>query len=556
VITAVKGMRDILPPSSSAWNRVEAAAREVFRVYNYPEIRTPILEETALFVRGVGEDTDVVSKEMYTFEDRDGASLTLRPEATASVMRAYIEHRLDQIPGVKKYYYIGPMFRRERPQKGRFRQFYQIGAEAIGSESPMLDAEVIEMVVEVLRRAGIEGFTLLVNSIGDANCRPAYLALLKEKLRDAAPKMCGDCQRRAVTNPLRVLDCKVPEDQPIIDSLPAITDHLCDPCREHFASVRAHLDVRGIQYQLTPRLVRGLDYYMRTTFEITHGSLGSQNSVLGGGRYDGLAESLGSRVAAPGIGFSIGEDRLVMTVEEAHPDKFRPVVDVFLASLGEAAGLHASGIAAELRAHGVVVERSADRKLRRAFEVADKTGARLALTVGENEIGPGRYPLKRMSTGQQWLVARGDLVSEVRRLLALPAPERTGSRAQRLMSEAASGLLSGPQGAAEVARMVGSNIRRAAALSTTPLLEAEVGRGESAQRLTELIGSNAQSAAALPIAPNHGSEGLLREPVRRSRRRRDRARERRENYGSGRKEPDFETGTGREWGLQRLGGGA
>jgi histidyl-tRNA synthetase len=414
VITAVKGTRDILPPSSSVWNHVEAAAREVFRRYNYQEIRTPIFEETALFVRGVGEDTDVVSKEMYTFEDRDGSSLTLRPEATASVMRAFIEHRLDQIPGVKKYYYIGPMFRRERPQKGRYRQFFQIGAEAIGSESPMVDAEVIEMVIDVLRHAGIDGFTLLLNSIGDQNCRPAYLALLKEKLRDVAPKMCGDCQRRAVTNPLRVLDCKVPEDQPIIESLPHITDHLCEPCRVHFAAVRAHLDAVGIQYQVTPRLVRGLDYYMRTTFEITHGALGAQNSVLGGGRYDGLAESIGSRVAAPGIGFSIGEDRLVMAVEEAHPNEFKPSVDVFLATMGEAADLHAGPLAAELRDAGIVVERSVDRKLKRALEVANKMGARYALILGDNEIASGTYQLKDMATGEQRSLARGELAGAVK----------------------------------------------------------------------------------------------------------------------------------------------
>ncbi len=414
MITAVKGTRDILPPSSSVWNHVEAAAREVFRRYNYQEIRTPIFEETALFVRGVGEDTDVVSKEMYTFEDRDGSSLTLRPEATASVMRAFIEHRLDQIPGVKKYYYIGPMFRRERPQKGRYRQFFQIGAEAIGSESPMVDAEVIEMVIDVLRHAGIDGFTLLLNSIGDQNCRPAYLALLKEKLRDVAPKMCGDCQRRAVTNPLRVLDCKVPEDQPIIESLPHITDHLCEPCRVHFAAVRAHLDAVGIQYQVTPRLVRGLDYYMRTTFEITHGALGAQNSVLGGGRYDGLAESIGSRVAAPGIGFSIGEDRLVMAVEEAHPNEFKPSVDVFLATMGEAADLHAGPLAAELRDAGIVVERSVDRKLKRALEVANKMGARYALILGDNEIASGTYQLKDMATGEQRSLARGELAGAVK----------------------------------------------------------------------------------------------------------------------------------------------
>jgi histidyl-tRNA synthetase len=411
---AVKGMRDLLPPSTAVWNHVEEAAREVFRVYNYHEIRTPILEETALFVRGVGEDTDVVSKEMYTFEDRDGASLTLRPEATASVMRAYIEHRLDQIPGVKKYYYIGPMFRRERPQKGRFRQFYQIGAEAIGSESPMVDAEVIEMVIEVLRRAGIDGFHVMLNSIGDGNCRPAYLALLKEKLRDVASSMCGDCQRRAVTNPLRVLDCKVPQDQPIIETLPSIADHLCVPCREHFATVRAHLDARGIEYEVKPRMVRGLDYYMRTTFEITHGSLGAQNSVLGGGRYDGLAESLGSRVPAPGIGFSIGEDRLVMGAEEAHPDAWRPVTDVFLATMGDAADLHAGTLAAELRAAGIVVERSADQKLKRALEVANKMGARFALILGDDELASGTYMLKDMASGEQRKVARDELLGAIK----------------------------------------------------------------------------------------------------------------------------------------------
>ena len=243
----------------------------------------------------MGADTDIVGKEMYTLEDRDGSSLTLRPEATASVMRAYIEHRLDQIPGVKKLYYIGPMFRRERPQKGRFRQFYQIGAEAIGSESPLVDAEVIEMVMDILRRVGLEGFNLLLNSVGCPNCRPAYVDLLRDRLASVAPQMCGDCQRRAVTNPLRVLDCKVPEDQPIIETLPSILDHLCPECRAHFDFVKAHLASRGIAFEVRPRMVRGLDYYMRTTFEVTHGALGAQNSVLGGGRYDGLAEAIGSQ---------------------------------------------------------------------------------------------------------------------------------------------------------------------------------------------------------------------------------------------------------------------
>ena len=414
MIRAIKGTRDILPPSSAVWNHVESVTREVFRAYNYSEIRTPIFEETSLFARGVGEDTDIVGKEMYTWEDRDGTSLTLRPENTASVMRSYIEHRLDQVPGVKKLYYLGPMFRRERPQKGRYRQFYQIGAEAIGSESPIVDAEVIEMVIDLLTRAGLEGFHLILNSVGCSECRPGFMAMLREKLAGVAPTMCGDCQRRATTNPLRVLDCKVPEDQPIIETLPSILDHLCEACRAHFAVVRAQLDGRGIRYEVRPRLVRGLDYYMRTTFEVTHGALGAQNSVLGGGRYDGLAESIGSKVPAPGIGFSIGEDRLVMSLEDANPDRYKTSVDVFLAPLGEAAEQHAAGLAAELRGQGISVERSVDRKLKRAMEVANKIGARFALILGDNEIAAGTYVLKNMATGEQHSLERAALAAHIR----------------------------------------------------------------------------------------------------------------------------------------------
>jgi histidyl-tRNA synthetase len=413
MIKSVKGTRDILPPASAVWNRVEGVAREVFRTFNYHEIRTPIFEETALFARGVGEDTDIVGKEMYTWEDRDGTSITLRPEATASVMRAYIEHRLDQIPGVKKFYYIGPMFRRERPQKGRYRQFFQIGAEAIGSESPIVDAEVIEMVVELLRRAGLENFHLILNSVGNATCRPKFMAALKEKLATIAPTLCADCQRRATTNPLRVLDCKVPEDQAAIDTLPSILDYLCEECHAHFRVVQEHLRHRGISFEIRPRLVRGLDYYMRTTFEITHGSLGAQNSVLGGGRYDGLAEVLGSRVPAPGIGFSIGEDRLVMSVEEAQSGAEQTAVDVFLAPLGDAAEPHAVNLAAELRAAGISVERSVDRKLKRALETANKMGARFALIIGDNEIAAGTYLMKDMASGEQSPLRRDQLVEYI-----------------------------------------------------------------------------------------------------------------------------------------------
>ena len=387
----------MLPPSTDAWNRVEAAARAVFRAYNYREIRTPVLEETQLFARGVGVDTDIVTKEMYTFEDRDGTSLTLRPENTAGVIRAYLEHRLDQRPGVQKFYYIGPMFRRERPQKGRYRQFYQIGAEAIGSEAPAVDAEVIEMVVELLTSAGLEDFQLLINSVGDANCRPQYIERLREELKTMAPRMCGDCQRRAETNPLRVLDCKVEADQPIIDSLPSLVDHLCEPCRLHFDAVKRYLDDRGIAWRLTPRLVRGLDYYMRTTFEVVHGALGAQNSVLGGGRYDGLAESLGSRVRSPGIGFSIGEDRLVMSVEGGETPA---ALDLLIAPLGEPALRLAAVMARDLRRAGVAVE-VAEGRLKRAMELANKLGARFTLIVGDNELAAGRYALKNMTTGEQ-----------------------------------------------------------------------------------------------------------------------------------------------------------
>lgn len=415
MIRSVKGMRDILPPSSAVWNRVEAAAREVFRTYNYQEIRTPVLEETALFARGVGEETDIVSKEMYTFTDRDGSSLTLRPEATASVIRSYIEHRLDQRGGIQKLYYIGPMFRRERPQKGRFRQFYQIGAEAIGSESAAVDAEVIEMVAELLVRAGLEDFELLLNSVGCAACRPRFVALLRERLRGVVAEMCADCRRRAETNPLRVLDCKVPQDQPVIESLPSILDHLCEACRSHFEAVQAYLGDRDIRFQVRPRLVRGLDYYMRTTFEIVHGALGAQNSVLGGGRYDGLAEALGSKTAAPGIGFSIGEDRLVMSIEEkAGPEEAR--LDVLVAAIGEPAFRHAAVLARDLRRAGASVEVAAGGKLKRSLELANKLEARYALIVGENEQAARAYTLKDLASGEQATLGRDELIQKFQRV--------------------------------------------------------------------------------------------------------------------------------------------
>jgi len=413
VIRAVKGTRDILPPSSAVWNHVEQGARRVFQAFNYHEIRTPIFEETLLFARGVGEETDIVTKEMYTFEDRDGASLTLRPECTASVIRAYIEHRLDQLPGLQKLYYIGPMFRRERPQKGRYRQFYQIGAEAIGSDSPALDAEIVELAVEILRSAGLEGFQLLLNSVGCGECRSKFVSALREEVRSVAGALCPDCRRRAETNPLRVLDCKVESDQPVIDNLPSIMRFLCAACRRHFETVRQYLEDRSIAFEVRPRLVRGLDYYMRTTFEIIHGKLGSQNSVLGGGRYDGLAEALGSRVHSPGIGFSIGEDRLVMTLEENRPGAGAPRLDVFIAPLGEAAYRKTAALAARLRRQGRSVEVAPEGRLKRALELANKLGACYALIAGDDEIAAGKYQLKDMATGQQETLGETELLEKL-----------------------------------------------------------------------------------------------------------------------------------------------
>src|ERR1700749_457383 len=324
-LKAVRGTRDLLPPETALWSRIEATARQVFARYNFGEIRTPIFEDTSLFARGVGEETDIVSKEMFTWEDRARAasekpqSLTLRPENTAGVVRAYIEHKLGETGQLQKLYYIGPQFRRERPQKGRYRQFYQIGAEVIGppsagSESPLRDAEVLEMLATLLGELGITGWKLLLNSVGSASDRPRYLETLRAALEPVVPRMCPDCQRRAVTNPLRVLDCKPPEDQPIIAGLPRIWHSLDEGSKEHFAAVCTALDACGVAYEHDHRLGRGLDYYTRTTFEFVSNDLGAQNALLGGGRYDGLSEAIGGP-RAPGIGFAMGEDRLVLTLQ-------------------------------------------------------------------------------------------------------------------------------------------------------------------------------------------------------------------------------------------------
>jgi len=400
-IRSVRGMRDLLPPETNLWQRVEAEAHRIFAAYHYGEIRTPVMEQTGLFSRSVGADTDIVMKEMYTFEDRDDESLTLRPEATASVVRAYIEHSLYNQGGIHKLYYMGPMFRRERPQKGRYRQFYQIGAEVLGSENPLVDAEVLEMLVLFLERLGIREYQLLLNSVGCPRCRAEYLAVLREALQGVKGSMCADCLRRAETNPQRVLDCKVEADQPIIEKLPKIIDHLDPECRRHFDRVTSELQARGIPYQVTPRLVRGLDYYTRTTFEITSGALGAQNAVLGGGRYDGLSEMLGGP-PTPGIGFSIGQDRLILAVQAAAALESGTPLAAYVVWMGEAALPPAARLARELRAQGLNAEIDYDpMKIKKAMGVASKHQARFAIIIGEGELASGRYQVKDMRSGEQ-----------------------------------------------------------------------------------------------------------------------------------------------------------
>jgi histidyl-tRNA synthetase len=397
----VKGTRDLLPPDTSLWQRVETEAHRVFAAYHYGEIRTPILEETGLFARSVGADTDIVMKEMYTFRDRDEESLTLRPEATASVVRAYIEHSLYNQGGIQKLYYIGPMFRRERPQKGRYRQFYQIGAEVLGSQNPLVDVEVLEMLVLFLDRVGIHEYQLLINSVGCPNCRAEYLKALRQALDGVKGMMCEDCQRRAETNPLRVLDCKVEADQPIIEKLPKIIDHLDPECRQHFERVMNELKARGLVYQVTPRLVRGLDYYTRTTFEITSGALGAQNAVVGGGRYDGLSEILGGP-PTPGIGFSIGQDRLVLAVQAAGALQSGAPLAAYVVWLGEAALTAASNLVRELRAQGLSIEIDYDSaKIKKAMGIANKLQARYAIIIGDGELAAGKYQVKDMASSEQ-----------------------------------------------------------------------------------------------------------------------------------------------------------
>ena len=412
---AIKGVRDLLPAETPLWNHVENTAHAVFATFGFSEIRLPIFEPTELFARSIGLDTDVVSKEMYTFEDRDESMISLRPEATASVCRAYIEHNMQQLPPPVKLYYMGPMFRRERPQKGRYRQFYQIGAEVLGgNDSPGIDAEVIETVMTFFDKLQLQGLELDINSIGCRECRPIYVEVLREALLKVKDQLGPDSQRRIETNPLRVLDSKLPSEQEIIATLPRMAAHLCAGCAEHFAEVKRQLELRGVIYRENWRLVRGLDYYMRTTFEITAQGLGSQNAVCGGGRYDGLVELLGGP-PTKGIGFAIGEDRLILSLQESGNAPAAPGRDIYIAWMGEKAFATAIRAAKDLRAAGYRVELPAtEQKFGKALGQADKLGSRYALILGEDEITSGEWTLKTLADGSQKKYAESDLLEYLR----------------------------------------------------------------------------------------------------------------------------------------------
>jgi histidyl-tRNA synthetase len=424
---AIKGSRDILPPDSSAWNWFEQTAREVFESYNFREIRLPIFEQTDLFARSVGAETDIVSKEMFTFRLAEGfqgsakdgeegvppagVQVSLRPEATASTMRAYIEHNMQALPGNVKLYCIGPMFRRERPQKGRHRQFYQLNVEVLGqSDAPAIDAELLEMLLVFLKRVGLTRTTLYINSIGDKNCRPQYLELLRAELRKVKDRLGPDSQRRIETNPLRVLDSKLPHEQEIIAKLPRISDHLCAECQVHFAKLKDELKLRGIAYEENWRLVRGLDYYTRTTFEVTAEGLGSQNAVCGGGRYDGLVELLGGP-PTKGIGFAIGSDRAILSIQESGNLPKLPGLDVFVAWMGEPTYPAAVAIARKLREAGLSLELPGEEmKFKKSLNLADKLGARYALIIGSDEVTSGTFTLKRLADAEQQKLSEYDLL--------------------------------------------------------------------------------------------------------------------------------------------------
>jgi len=414
-ISGVKGMNDILPGEVEIWQFVERTARELFARFGYGEVRTPMVEDTALFVRSVGEETDIVGKEMYTFEDKGGRSLSLRPEGTAPAARAYIEHSVVNQEPLTRWYYLGPMFRYERMKTGRYRQFHQIGAEAYGSREPAQDVELMDMVVQLLQKLGLTEVSLNINSLGDEACRPTYQAKLVEHLRGHAGELCGDCQRRLESNPLRVLDCKVERCQQIAQAAPSILESLCEPCRAHFDEVQRKLTALDIRFQVNPRIMRGLDYYTRTAFEFiaAHPALGTASTVGGGGRYDKLVKGLGGP-DVPAVGFGLGLDRLCLLLKESG-QKFAAPVDLFVAVADAGSSDVAFSLVSRLRREGLVVEfDTRGGSLKSQMKRADKTGARFALVLGEAERESGQAQLKPMAGGEPISVRLDEVARVVR----------------------------------------------------------------------------------------------------------------------------------------------
>ena len=415
--SALKGIQDILPPDSSLWQKVEAAAKEVFSLHGFQEIRPPIIESTALFTRSIGETTDIVEKEMYTFLDKAGRSITLRPEGTASVVRAYVEHHLYNLPSPQKFFYSGPMFRYERPQKGRFRQFYQLGVEAFGASSPLLDAELLSMLKALLERLGMKELNFEINSVGCGNCRPAYRSALRDFFSAKLDSLCPDCRRRYESNPLRILDCKVDRCIGLRSGAPLITDFLCGECKDHFEKVLSALGQLNIPYTLNPNMVRGLDYYTRTAFEVTSEHLGSQKAVAAGGRYDRLVEEFGGP-PTPGMGFALGMERLTELLRE-NGEMVGPFPDVYIAPLGERAIMEGFLMAERLRAGGFWAESGYDgSSLRSQLRKANRIAARLVIILGEDELSSGRAKWKNLGDGSQ-----GDVeIRKIEEFLASASP--------------------------------------------------------------------------------------------------------------------------------------
>ncbi len=416
MIQLIRGFKDILPGEVELWQEIERVARALFDDFGFKEIRIPIMERTELFKRSIGEDTDIVEKEMYTFPDRKGDLITLRPEATASIVRAYIQHKLYAQDPVQKFYLMGPMFRRERPQKGRYRQFYQIDAEIFGVASPLADVQLILMLVTLFDRLQVPDISAHINTLGCPDCRPGFKTALRGMLMSVSDRLCSDCVRRRDRNPLRVLDCKVPACREALADAPSILDHLCADCQQDFDEVRSSLDRLGVSYMVDKRLVRGLDYYARTTFEIQTGSLGAQSAVAGGGRYDGLVAELGGP-PIPATGFAVGFDRLAEICGLKASDYERKP-EVFVAALGEKSQSLAFEWTCRLGLFGIAAEMDfSDKSLKSQMKRADRLGAAHVLILGDKELAEGQAILRNMATKQQIPVSLDTVVETIQKIV-------------------------------------------------------------------------------------------------------------------------------------------